>query len=243
MFPDRSKGLEEGGKTIDWVDLVSTMHILGFAAEHRGGSAFTFRGAVRLPRDPSTPQKKSISVHMPHPSPELGPISLQSLGRRRNRRFGWQRANFATEERGVAQIGWGFEMPGSIVGIRCQPWMDKLASSIQTVDRASLAWAEKCVLLNTCHRGPRNRLLRIMTMQNTLKIVTVVLYSQIILNNVRRCETLSIQLKHQAIPYTPLLTSTPIRSKLLWLFRPSIHPPSSSPKPIIFYLVSHHLPS
>ena len=98
MFPDRSKGAEDGGKTIDWLDYVSTMNSLGFAAEHRGGSAFTFKGLIRLPSDPSTREKRSISVHMPHPSTEMGPILLQSLGRRFCRRFGWQRANFAVEE-------------------------------------------------------------------------------------------------------------------------------------------------
>ena len=66
MFPDRSKGIEEAGKVIVWLDVVSTMHILGFVAEHRGGSAFNFKGAIRLPSEPSTPQKKSINVHMYH---------------------------------------------------------------------------------------------------------------------------------------------------------------------------------
>ena len=101
MFPDRSKDIEEGGKTMDWLNFVSTMNALGFAAEHRGGSAFTFKGAIRLPGDPSTLQKRSIGVHMPHPSTEMGPILLQSLGRRCNRRFGWQRGNFAVEEKSV----------------------------------------------------------------------------------------------------------------------------------------------
>ena len=94
MFPDRSQGIEEGAGTVDWLDFVSTMVTLGFAAEHRGGSAFTFKGAVRLPGDPSALQKRSIGVHMPHPSTEMGPVMLQSLGRRCNRRFGWQRGNF-----------------------------------------------------------------------------------------------------------------------------------------------------
>lgn len=103
MFPDRSKGIEEAGKTMDWLDFVSTMKALGFTAEHRGGSSFTFKGAIRLPHDPSNLHKRSIGVHMPHPSTEMGPILLQSLGRRCNRRFGWQRGNFAAEEKGVEQ--------------------------------------------------------------------------------------------------------------------------------------------
>ena len=105
MFPDRGKGIEEAGKAILWLDVVSIMHTLGFVAEHRGDSAFTFKYTFRLPSESSTPQKKSINVHMAHPSPEMGPSSLQSLGRRCNRRFGWVRANFGTEEDGVGQVG------------------------------------------------------------------------------------------------------------------------------------------
>lgn len=103
MFPDRSKGIEDGAKMVEWLDFVSTMKTLGFGAEHRGGSAFTFKGAIRLPSDPLTLQKRSISAHMPHPSTEMSPTLLQSLGRRCNRRFGWQRANFAAEGSGVGQ--------------------------------------------------------------------------------------------------------------------------------------------
>lgn len=103
MLPDRSKSIEEAGKTMDWLDFVSTMKTLGFAAEHRGGSAFTFKGAIRLPSDPKTLQKRSFTVHRPHPDTEMGPILLQSLGRRCNRRFGWQRENFAAEEKSVEQ--------------------------------------------------------------------------------------------------------------------------------------------
>lgn len=103
MFPDRSTGIEERGKMIDWHDFVSTMKKLRFTAEHRGGSAFTFKGGIRLPSDPSTPQKRSFNVHRPHPDTEMGPILLQSLGRRCNKRFGWQRANFAAEDNGAGQ--------------------------------------------------------------------------------------------------------------------------------------------
>ena len=101
MFPDRSNGIEGGGKTVDWLEFISTMNALGFRAEHRGGSAFAFKGAIKLPYDPSTLHKRSICVHMPHPSTEMGPILLQSLGRRCNRRFGWQRESFAIDEKVV----------------------------------------------------------------------------------------------------------------------------------------------
>ena len=103
MFPDRSNGIEEGGKTVEWLDFLSMMKKLGSAVEHRGSSAFTFRGAIRLPSDLLTLRKRSIRVHMPHPSTEMSPILLQSLGRRCNRMFGWQRANFAVEGASVGQ--------------------------------------------------------------------------------------------------------------------------------------------
>ena len=103
MFPDRSSGIEEGGKRVEWLEFLSTMKTLGFAVEHRGGSAFTFKGAIRLSNDHLTLQKRSISVHMPHPNTEMSSILLQSLGRRCNRRFGWQRANFAVEDASVGQ--------------------------------------------------------------------------------------------------------------------------------------------
>ena len=103
MFPDRSNGIEVAGKPVEWLDFLSTMKTVGFAVEHRRGSAFTFKGAIRLPSDHLTLQKRSISVYMPHPSTEMSPILLQSLGRRCNRRFGWQRANFAVEDASAGQ--------------------------------------------------------------------------------------------------------------------------------------------
>ena len=103
MFPDRSKGIEQGAKLVEWLDFVFTMKTLGFGVEHGGGSHFTFKGAIRLPSDPLTLQKRSITAHMPHPSTEMSPILLQSLGKRCNRRFGWQRANFAAGESGVGE--------------------------------------------------------------------------------------------------------------------------------------------
>ncbi len=107
MFPDRYvEGIGVQGK-IDWLDFVAMMTSLGFEAEHRGGSAFTFKGEIRVPvqlqgNDASVPRakdyeirKRSITVHRPHPNSEMVPSMLQGLGRRCSRRFGWERAHFA----------------------------------------------------------------------------------------------------------------------------------------------------
>ncbi|CAD6580474.1 MAG: hypothetical protein ASARMPREDX12_009578 [Alectoria sarmentosa] len=103
MFPDRSQGIEEGAKSADWLGFVSTMDTLGFRAEHGGGSGFTFRGEIVLSTSPSKREKRSIGIHRPHPSTEMGLVQLQKLGRRCNRRFGWQRASFAPTDGGIAE--------------------------------------------------------------------------------------------------------------------------------------------
>lgn len=103
MFPDPNEDVTKEKSTVDWMGFVAAMTSFGFRAEHRGGSAFTLRGKIMLPDTTLAPQKRSFTVHRPHPDPGMGPISLQSLGKRCNRRFGWQRANFAVNENGVWQ--------------------------------------------------------------------------------------------------------------------------------------------
>ena len=84
-----SRGNKEGGKTVGWLDFVSAMRTLNLKAEDRGGSAFTYRGEIILPTFHSNPQKRSISIYRHHPSTQIGPVLLHSLGRQCNRRFGW----------------------------------------------------------------------------------------------------------------------------------------------------------
>ncbi|CAF9919707.1 hypothetical protein IMSHALPRED_004705 [Imshaugia aleurites] len=103
MFPDPSGDITKEKSSVDWAGLVAAMKTFGFRAEHRGGSAFTFKGDVMLPDTTLAPQKRSFTVHIPHPDHRMGPIVLQSLGKRCNRRFGWQRANFAFDESGIGQ--------------------------------------------------------------------------------------------------------------------------------------------
>ncbi|KAF6227588.1 hypothetical protein HO173_012117 [Letharia columbiana] len=103
MFPDPNEDMTKEKSSADWIHFVAAMTTLGFRAEHRGGSTFEFRGEIMLPDTTLAPQKRSFTVHRPHPDTEMGPIIFQSLGRRCNRRFGWQRANFATDESGAGQ--------------------------------------------------------------------------------------------------------------------------------------------
>ncbi|KAG7004398.1 hypothetical protein G7Y79_00025g056840 [Physcia stellaris] len=77
-----------------WHDFITVMAKFGFKAEYYGGSAFTFRGEIFLPEAPDCRQKRSITIHRPHPDDSLSSIMLHKIGRRLTRRFGWERANF-----------------------------------------------------------------------------------------------------------------------------------------------------
>ncbi|KAM0798500.1 hypothetical protein BDR22DRAFT_375830 [Usnea florida] len=99
MFPDRNEDIAKEKSSVDWTDVVVAMTVFGFRAEHRGGSAVTFRGEIMVPNANLTPEERSFNIHRPHPDSIMGPITLQSLGRRCNRRFGWQRGNFAIDEK------------------------------------------------------------------------------------------------------------------------------------------------
>ena len=94
LFPTMTADLKG---TIQWSDFISTMSDLGFEAEHRGGSEWTFRCLdPNLPdADPTvTPNKKSIVIHQPHPDTKMGAVQLQRVGKRLWRRFGWTRERF-----------------------------------------------------------------------------------------------------------------------------------------------------
>ena len=93
IFPDHEQSREDSGQAVDWTEFLSAMGTLDLTAVNRGRSAFTLSGQIMLPDSTST-QKGSICVHRPHPSTEMSPILLRSLGKRFHRRFGWQRANF-----------------------------------------------------------------------------------------------------------------------------------------------------
>lgn len=103
MLPDPNEDVSKDKSSVDWINFVGGMTAFGFRAEHRGGSVFTFGGDIMLPDNTLAPQKRSFNVHRPHPDTEMGPILLHSLGRRCNRRFGWQRGNFAVQEKSVEQ--------------------------------------------------------------------------------------------------------------------------------------------
>lgn len=96
LFPDPNDNPAK--KCLDWLDFVTAMTEFGFRVEHRGGSAFTFKGNIKLAATPSDTCFRSINFHRPHPSTEMSPILLQGMGRRLNRRYGWQRENFQTSD-------------------------------------------------------------------------------------------------------------------------------------------------
>lgn len=96
LFPEPDD--DPNKECLDWLDFVTAMSEFGFRAEHRGGSAFTFKGDIKLPtttqEDEIRVRSRSINFHMPHPSTEMSPVLLRNMGRRLNRRFGWERAHF-----------------------------------------------------------------------------------------------------------------------------------------------------
>ena len=94
LFPTITADLKG---TIQWSDFISTMSDLGFEAEHRGGSEWTFRclDPNILDADQTVPQnRKSIVIHQPHPDTKMGAVQLQRVGKRLWRRFGWTRERF-----------------------------------------------------------------------------------------------------------------------------------------------------
>ncbi|KAL8760617.1 MAG: hypothetical protein Q9184_003207 [Pyrenodesmia sp. 2 TL-2023] len=97
LFPhpqdDPSKGC------LDWLDFVAAMTAFDFRAENRGGSVFTFKGMIKLPKSPLEAQSRSINFHMPHPSTEMSAVILQGMGKRLGRRYGWQRGNFRVDDK------------------------------------------------------------------------------------------------------------------------------------------------
>jgi hypothetical protein len=58
----------------------------GFAAKYGGGLIVTFENITGGGK---------IIFQRPHPDPTIDPIMLQSMGKRLNRWFGWDRETFA----------------------------------------------------------------------------------------------------------------------------------------------------
>ncbi|KAI4177545.1 MAG: hypothetical protein LQ346_007672 [Caloplaca aetnensis] len=96
LFPDPHDDRNKG--SLDWLDFVAAMAALGFRAENRGGSVFTFKGMIKLPETPLEARSRSINFHKPHPSTEMSAVILQGLGKRLRRRYGWEWENFGVED-------------------------------------------------------------------------------------------------------------------------------------------------
>jgi hypothetical protein len=82
MFPNTAEDRKGG---VDWDNFVQSMENAGCTARNGGGSIVSFEQENGLGR---------IIFHRPHPEPKIDPIILQSMGRRLNRRFGWNRETF-----------------------------------------------------------------------------------------------------------------------------------------------------
>ena len=83
MFPE---AVEERSAEVEWSTFVLSMNDAGFSSKNSGGSMVTFESKSGL---------GSIIFHRPHPSSKLDSIMLQSMGRRMNKWFGWNRETFA----------------------------------------------------------------------------------------------------------------------------------------------------
>ncbi|PGH15321.1 hypothetical protein AJ79_02486 [Helicocarpus griseus UAMH5409] len=80
IFPDNA---EESCKGINWDDFVHAMSDLGFKAMNGGGSAVVFEN------------NDKIIFHKPHPSSNIDPVMLHSMGKRMAKWFGRGREVFA----------------------------------------------------------------------------------------------------------------------------------------------------
>ena len=98
LFPEADNIVE--GKTLKRTELESAMKNLGFHVYHGGGSAFTFKGDIKLSPD-QPDQNRSIVIHQPHPEPQLDTVLLGGLGKRLSKWFGWERGNFDISHRNV----------------------------------------------------------------------------------------------------------------------------------------------
>ena len=92
LFPTATADLKG---MIQWSDFITTLSDLGFEAEHRGGSEWTFRSFDNdILGGDQTVGQRSIVIHQPHPDSKMGAVQLQRVGKRLWRRFGWSRDRF-----------------------------------------------------------------------------------------------------------------------------------------------------
>lgn len=91
LFPTATSDLKG---TTQWPDFIATMTELGFQAEHRGGSEWTFQSPGHSEDEGGLQGKQSIVIHQPHPDQRMGAVQMQWIGKRLWRRFGWTRERF-----------------------------------------------------------------------------------------------------------------------------------------------------
>ncbi|THX37572.1 hypothetical protein D6D10_05775 [Aureobasidium pullulans] len=83
MFPASAD--DAAAKDTDWDLFVHSMADLNFAARNVGGSAVAFDHAA---------SGRKIIFHRPHPVSKIDSVMLQSMGKRLNKHFGWNRDIF-----------------------------------------------------------------------------------------------------------------------------------------------------
>jgi len=93
LFHRMFNSSESGKRTSDcrWEDFVSALRDTGCAARQNGGSAVAFTHF-------SVPDNL-VAIHRPHPNPTINPIMLRTIGKKLERRFGWNESVFVEREK------------------------------------------------------------------------------------------------------------------------------------------------
>lgn len=79
-----------------WEDFTSALRDAGCLARQNGGSAVAFTHPM-VPDD-------VIVIHRPHPDPTINPIMLRRVGKKFEKRFGWDESTFVLRDK-KAQLG------------------------------------------------------------------------------------------------------------------------------------------
>lgn len=88
LFHSPTANSDETPSKIAWIDFVRVLTNLGFSAEKQHGSAWQFTPAKKMNLS------RGIQFHEPHPGSEVSLILARRFGRRLNRAYGCEAANF-----------------------------------------------------------------------------------------------------------------------------------------------------
>lgn len=79
--------------TVHWTQFVQALADAGMTATQSSGSAVTFRVL-----------DQSITLHKPHPEPEIEAIKLRSFGKRLSKKYGWKNETFVLRQKVTAEV-------------------------------------------------------------------------------------------------------------------------------------------